>query len=170
MNKRILIPHGGNDDFQTPIYLCKFIIEHFKPRGRILEPCCGDGNFLKTLQEKSNWVDWFEIKKGKDFLRPDIFGHWDWIMTNPPFSKFRAFLIQSMSVANNIVFIQAINATFYKARLSDIQIMNFGIKEILCFDTPKEFPQGGLQMGCIHYKKNWKGDIHFELPKPSTKE
>lgn len=36
---------------------------------------------------------------------------------------------------------------------------NFGIKEILLLDTPKEFPQFGFQMGCVYFKKKWKGKI-----------
>jgi hypothetical protein len=96
-------------------------------------------------------ADWYEIEKGKDFLQAQ--GHWDWIITNPPYSKYRAFLNKSMEVANNIVFLQLINATFYKARLRDMWNSRFGINEIWCINTPKEFPQFGFQMGCVWYKR-----------------
>jgi len=152
---RSLATKNGNDRIMTPIYLCKKIIEHFKPKGKILEPCCGTGNFLKIIPN----ADWCEIDKGKDFLLAK--GHWNWIITNPPYSKYRDFLNKSMSVANNIVFLQLINATFFKARLRDIKQHNFGIKEIWCLDTPIEFPQFGFQMGCVYYKKNYKGKIKF---------
>lgn len=146
---RPLAQKNGNDDVQTPIYLTKSIINHFNPKGTILEPCCGEGNFLKAMPN----AEWCEIKKGKDFL--SINGHWDWIITNPPYSKYRDFLNKSMEVANNIVYLQLINATFYKARLRDIFSKGFGIKEILLVDTPKEFPQFGFQLGCIYYQKNY---------------
>ena len=155
---RSLASNNGNDCIQTPIYLCKQIVEHFNPQGRILEPCAGDGNFLTTM--KANHC---EIKKGRDFML--VQGHWDWIITNPPYSKYRDFLNKSMEVADNIVFLQLINATFYKARLRDISQKMFGIKEIWCINTPKEFPQFGFQMGCVHYKRNWVGDIIFNPPK-----
>ena len=151
---RSLSASNGNDCVQTPIYLCKQIVEHFNPIGRILEPCKGEGNFLQVMK-----ADYCEIKEGIDFL--ECRGHWDWIITNPPYSKYRDFLNKSMEVADNIVYLQLINATFYKARLRDIKDKGFGIKEIRCIDTPKEFPQFGFQMGCVYYKRGYKGNITF---------
>jgi len=138
----------------TPVYLCKQIVEHFNPQGTILEPCSGTGNFLKVMS-----ADWCEIDGGKDFLTQQ--GHWDWIITNPPYSQYRLFLNKSMELADNIVYLQLINATFFKARLRDLKNNGFGIKEIWCIETPKEFPQFGFQMGCVHYRRNWTGDIKF---------
>ena len=66
-----------------------------------------------------------------------------------------------MEVADNIVFLQLINATFYKARLRDMFTHNFGIKEIWLLNTPKEFPQFGIQLGCVYYKRKYKGNIIF---------
>lgn len=157
---RSLSTHGGNDDIQTPVILAKQIVEHFEPSGRVLEPCCGDGNFLKVLPKGT---DWCEIKKGVDFL--DVGEHYDWIITNPPYSKYRYFLNKSMEVSDNIVFLQLINASFYKARLRDMIMKGFRIKEIYCIDTPKEFPQFGFQMGCVYYKRDYTGDIKFTLSK-----
>lgn len=148
---------NGNDKVMTPLWLCKQIVEHFKPFGRILEPCCGTGNFLKFLPG----ADWYEIEKGKDFM--SCTEHYDWILTNPPYSKYRDFLNKSMEVAENIVFLQLINATFFKARLRDMKNHLFNIKEIYCIETPKEFPQFGFQMGCIYYKKNHNNTIIFSL-------
>ena len=145
---RSLSQKNGNDKVMTPLYLCKQIVGHFKPIGKILEPCVGNGNFLKVME-----ADWYEIDKGKDFLQAN--GHWDWIITNPPYSQYRAFFNKAMEVADNIVFLQLINATFYKARLKDMYNNGFDIKEILLIDTPKEFPQFGFQMGCVYYKKGY---------------
>ena len=149
---RPLAQKGGNDRIMTPVYLAQKIVKHFKPTGKILEPCCGTGNFLKVM--KANWC---EIDKGKDFLQTK--GHWDWIVTNPPYSQYRVFMNKSFEVADNIVFLQLVNAIWYKARLRDMIQHNFGIKEIMLLDTPKEFPQFGFQMGCVYFKKKWKGKI-----------
>ncbi len=43
--------YTSNDDVQTPLALARAIVAHFQPRGRILEPCCGDGHFLRALRE-----------------------------------------------------------------------------------------------------------------------
>lgn len=151
--KRPIAQKNGNDNIQTPVYLCKQIVDYFKPTGKILEPCCGEGNFLKVMK-----ADWCEITKGRDFLK--VSGHWDWIITNPPYSKYRDIFNKAMEVADNIVFLQLINAIFYKARLRDMWSKGFGIEEIWCIDTPKEFPQFGFQLGCVYFKKDSKGIIN----------
>jgi len=154
-----LTTNNGNDCVETPVYFAKLIVEHYNPKGKILEPCIGIGNFLKVLPKNT---DWCEIKKKRDFLT--IEGHWNWIITNPPYSKYRLFLNKAMEVSDNIVFLQLINATFYKGRLKDIVNKKFGIKEIWCVDTPKEFTQFGFQMGCVYYRRNYKGKINFIYP------
>lgn len=41
----------SNDDIQTPLALARQLVAHFQPSGKILEPCRGEGNFLKVLRE-----------------------------------------------------------------------------------------------------------------------
>lgn len=152
-----LAQNNGNDDVMTPLILAEAIVDYFHPVGRILEPCAGDGSFLKFMPD----ADWCEIKSGRDFLEFEPNEIYNWIITNPPYSKYRDFLNKSMDVSDNIVFLQLVNATWYKARLRDLNNHGFGIKEILIFDTPKEFPQFGFQMGCVHYQRDYCGDIRF---------
>jgi hypothetical protein len=145
-----LIPKGGNDVIQTPIEFCKLIIDDIKPIGKILEPCKGEGNFLKVLPDDTEWC---EITEGKDFM--NYKGKVDWIITNPPFSKFRAFLNKSMEVSNNVVFFCTINHIWLKARIRDINEKGFEIIKIVPTDTPKTFPQSGFQVGYIHLRKKF---------------
>lgn len=152
-NGRPLAQKNGNDKVMTPISLASKIVLHFQPTGKILEPCAGSGNFLRIMPT----ADFCEIDDGIDFM--DVSGHWDWVVTNPPYSKYRDFMNKSFEVADNVVFLQLINATWYKARLRDMKNAGFGIKEILLLDTPKEFPQFGFQLGCVYYKKGYNGAI-----------
>lgn len=146
---------NGNDCIYTPYELCVNIVNHFNPVGTILEPCKGLDGFTRAMPN----ADWCEITKGRDFLT--VIGHWDWIITNPPYSKYRDFFNKSMEVADNIVFLQLINGTFYKARLRDMKKHKFGIAEICCCNTPSNFPPFGFQLGCVYYKRNHSGDIKF---------
>ena len=145
------------DCVQTPIEVADAIVKHFKPTGTILEPCKGEGNFLSVLPDKTEWC---EILEGKDFF--DVKKHYDWIITNPPYSKMRKFMQKAMEVSDNIVFLTSINHLWLKARIRDIQQAGFGIKEIVLCDTPSTFPQSGFQIGCFHLKRNWKGNIDFD--------
>ena len=77
-----------NDVVMTPNESAIKIIEHFKPKGSILEPCRGEGAFYNNFPNTDK--DWCEISEGKDFLHYEK--HVDWIITNPPFSIFDLFL------------------------------------------------------------------------------
>ena len=144
--------YKSNDCIMTPINICKDIITHFKPYGKILEPCKGTGNFLKVMD-----ADWCEITEGIDFLTHNK--HYDWIITNPPWSKIRIFLNHSMELADNIIFLITINHLWTKARIGDILGMKFGIKEIYLIDAPKELNNSGFQVGCIYLKRDYTGKI-----------
>ena len=144
-----------NDVVMTPREVAKSLIEHFKPNGIILEPCSGDGAFLDYLPN----AEWCEVTKGRDFFEYEK--KVDWIITNPPWSIFRPFLIKSLTVADNIVFLIPIVHFFGKARLREIYKYNFGFKEIMFVDTPKSFPQMGFQLGAVYLKKGYKGKCKF---------
>ncbi|WP_395741069.1 hypothetical protein [Prosthecobacter sp.] len=147
--------YDSNDVVQTPPDLAERIVAHFKPTGRILEPCRGLGNFWKCMPG----AEWCEISEGRDFFE------WtkpvDWIVTNPPWSEIRAFLQHSMCLADHIVFLMTVNHVWTKARIRDIYSAGFGIKEICLCEMPESFPQSGFQLGAIYITKGWRGDISF---------
>lgn len=156
---RPLVPKGGNDVVMTPYDLATRIIAHFKPAGRILEPCKGTGVFSHQMGD----CDWCEITQGRDFLTWDPCGvHYDWIVTNPPWSQIRPFLKRSMELSDNVVFLCLVNAFFMKARLRDMKEAGFGFKEIVFVDTPpKPWPQTGFQLGAVYVQRNYSGPVTF---------
>jgi len=154
-----LIPNGGNDRIFTPDFLSKSIIKHFNPKGKILDPCMGGGAFFNNFPN-SEELRWCEIDKGVDFF--NFSEKVDWVISNFPWSKYRAFLKHSMEIGENIVSLQMINALFMRARLRDIKEMNFGIKEILFIDhPPKPFVQTGIQLGVIHLQSKYNGHCNI---------
>lgn len=145
--------YRSNDVIQTPIEMAGRVAEHFRPTGSILEPCCGDGNFLRFLPG----ADWCEIDRGRDFLQWR--GRVDWIVTNPPWSQIRVFLNHAMTCADNIVFLMTINHIWTAARLRDLRKHGFAIKEICLLELPATFPISGFQLGAIHVARGWLGPI-----------
>lgn len=135
------------DVVYTPDEMAIEIVRHFNPSGRILEPCKGGGSFLRALPSDTAWC---EIEEGIDFLMHN--GSYDWIMTNPPWSKIRQFLTHAIALsATNIVFLMNINALMTKKRLKLIHDNGYSIKEFLCFDNPPPpWPQVGFQLAAIH--------------------
>jgi len=140
-----------NDNIYTPEDIARAIVDHFKPSGKILEPCAGNGVFLKYMPT----ADWCEIKGGRNFF--EYSEKVDWIITNPPWSKAGEFLIKSMKIAKDIVFLMNIPGVFTVRRMREIYRYSFGIKEILLIRIPNTFPQSGRQLGAIHFKKGFKG-------------
>lgn len=144
----------------TPDDLACRIVRHFKPSGSVLEPCRGGGAFERALCGELNiYCDWCEITDGSDFLTAEL-THYDYIVTNPPYSKFRAFLNRSMEVADNVVFLANLNVWMTKCRLREMEAAGFGIVEMLLVDTPpKPWRSSGFQLGATWIRRGWKGGI-----------
>lgn len=156
-----LAPHGGNDRVYTPTTLAQAIVTHYNPKGRLLDPCLGHGAFYDTLtKQTTDTVHWCEIDRGVDFLT-DPLPHFDWAVTNPPWSKLRAFLKRAMDVSDNVVFLCLVNAFFMRARQQDMEDAGFAIREILFVPTPpKPWPQTGFSLGAVHVQRGYTGPIH----------
>ncbi len=153
LKKRSLIPKGGNDKIMTPPNLAKAIVDHFLPWGFCLEPCRGDGAFFDAMMPYARVLDYCEIDEGIDFLESKL-TNYDWIITNPPFSKIRSFLIKSMQTAKNIVFLCPINHLLgLKARKRDIKQAGFYIQEICDIEKPKSWPSSGFGYAAIHLSR-----------------
>ena len=160
------------DMVMTPPLLAERIVRHFDPRGLILDPCCGKGAFFDAICEHCgdvggiHSVEWMELSEGRDFLafEPTMQNPvpWNWIVTNPPWSKFVDFLVQAMSVANHVVFLVTLNHFQTRARMRMIENAGFRFREILLIETPpKPWPQSGFQVAAVHIERGWTGDCKF---------
>jgi len=146
----------SNDVVQTPLPLARQLVEHFRPEGRVLEPCRGEGNIFRYLPADAAWC---EISEGRDFL--DYRERCEWIITNPPWSKIREFLAHAMELADDVVFLMTVNHAWTKARVRDVREAGFGFKELVMVDMPSSFPQSGFQLGAVHWRRGWTGPITF---------
>jgi hypothetical protein len=158
-----LVPRGGNDRVYTPDDLAFRIVKHFRKqiKGRVLEPCAGQGAFVRALNLIGIKPIELEIDRGLDFF--EYFGQVDWIVTNPPWSKARDFARHAYQLSHDVVFLITTNHfTALKARFRDMREFGFMIREIALVDTPPEpWPQSGFQLAAIHFQKGWKGKSGF---------
>ena len=146
------------DIVMTPNWCAADCVEWFKPSGRILDPCKGNGAFLQYMPG----ADWCEIREGKDFW------NWtepvDWIMSNPPYSCFRKWLAHSFEIAENIVYLIPVQ----KIVLGYGQVEEIfawgGIKHIRWYGTGTRlgFPYGNA-IGAVHMMKNYRGDTGWSF-------
>ncbi len=156
--------YRSNDVVQTPVALARRLAAHFRPHGRVLEPCCGDGHFLAALRAQVRAsgtatapVAWCEIARGRDFFAWDR--RVDWVVTNPPWSQFRAFLQHAMTVSDHVVFLVTVNHLWTRARVRDLKAAGFGLREIVLVDMPRTFPPLGFQLGAAHLARGWTGPV-----------
>lgn len=142
----------AGDVHYTPVWVVQRILANFMPDGRILDPCAGGGAFSQRIPGCKA----LEIACGQDFFA------WtepvDWIIGNPPYSVFAAWMRHSMRVAENIVYLLPLNKPFLSQSLVRDIFAWGGISEIqlLGGGSAMGFPLG-FAMGAFHFRRGHKG-------------
>ncbi len=147
-----------NDVVFTPEWLAEHICKLFPISGKVLEPCKGEGAFLKYLPKDS---DWCEIVEGKNFY--DYDNKVDWIVTNPPYSDFNRFLSHSFEIAENIVLLVPV-AKMFKSMGTLKSIFDYGgFVSIFPLPASKAGFPFGFPCGVYYLKRNYRGNTKIEL-------
>lgn len=138
----------------TPDFVSNYIVKYINPTGKCLDPCKGDGAFLKYLPFGS---DYCEINEGKDFF--DYNQKVDYIIGNPPYSIFEGFLRKAFEIADNVSFLIPTNKVFQRQIIMDLITNYGGIKSIIVFGSGQliGFPFG-FSVGNFVFKKGYKGE------------
>jgi hypothetical protein len=151
----------ADDIILTPDDVARDVVAYFRPAGRVLDPCKGDGAFLKHMPG----ADWCEIREGRDFYawRTPV----DWIVSNPPYSIFSDFLRHSFTVADNIVYLIPVNKVFNSDRMMREVWAWGGIPKVLVIGGGGAlgFPIG-FAIGAVHFQRGYEGgiDVRFRGP------
>lgn len=162
--QRRLVPKSNapeQDFVLTPELLATRIMAVFADRmtGDVLDPCRGDGAFFNAFPPHVT-PHWCELAEGRDF-----FG-WsqrvDWIVTNPPYSKLRSFLVHAMTVADNVVFLTSLNHLNTRARIRDIREAGFAARRVILVPLPEGWPQSGFQFAAVHLQRGWRRGCMFQ--------
>ena len=145
----------------TPRELAVYIVKVFADEidGSVLEPARGDGAFYDILPRHVT-RHWCEISDGRDFF--DFTTPVDWIVTNPPWSRFRDFLEHSLRVADNVLFLAPINHFGTKRRVTLIRDAGFGLKRMLFVPSPIAWPSSGFQLAAVHLQRGWTGPASLQ--------
>src|SRR3972149_1493606 len=152
------IPLDPGDVVYTPDWVAADMVAHFKPSGRVLEPCAGDGVFLKYLPG----AEWCEIQKGRDFFA------WhkpvDWLFGNPPYNNFSAWLAHSLEVARDIVYLLPCNKAFNSYAMMERVSAWGGLVAMRVYGPGSKlnFPVG-YAAGAIHYRKGYIGPMSLSM-------
>jgi hypothetical protein len=152
-----------DDIILTPLDVARDVVKHFKPSGRILDPCRGNGAFADLMPG----CDWCEIREGRDFYdwREPV----DWIVSNPPYSVFADFLRHSLTVAENIVYLIPVNKIFNSDRMMREIWTWGGVPEIytVAGGGALGFPIG-FAIGAVHFRRAYRGETRVTFRTPNT--
>jgi hypothetical protein len=105
-------PNDSADDFPTPPWATRALIEHIIGADNVrelscLEPACGAGHMVRPLQEYFATVKFadahdYGYAPVRDFLSyPYETNAVDWVITNPPFRLAEEFVQRSFDVARH---------------------------------------------------------------------
>lgn len=168
-----------NDYYQTPYSMTKQLLEVENFEGKILEPSCGAGAIVKVLRDHKKSVDYCDLnndfsltgifKNFKDFINDD-FDRYDNIITNPPFSLAKEFILKAKQIANNkIAMLLPLNYLHGVARYNEIyKDRKFPLKTVYVFcryglleDTIREdgtYKAGMMVYAWYIWDKSYKGE------------
>lgn len=133
-----------NDYYQTPYSMTRQLLEVENFEGKILEPCCGAGAIVKVLRDYDKSVDYCDLnnefsltgifKNFKDFINDD-FDRYDNIITNPPFSLAKEFILKAKEITNNkIAMLLPLNYLHGVTRYNEIYLdRKFPLKAVYVF-------------------------------------
>ena len=157
------------DVVYTPDWVAADMVEFFKPSGRILEPCKGDGVFLKYLPT----AEWCEIREGRDFFAWTE--HVDWVIGNPPFKQFDKWMQHSFDIANNLVYVIPSDKPFNSLPRARMFATNGGIVHMRYYvDGPQmNMPEVHRPLAAFYFKKGYKGEMAtsiYQLPSETPDE
>ena len=150
------------DVVYTPVEWARDIVAFFSPAGICLDPCRGGSAFYDFLPEPRRWC---EIAEGVDFF--EFNGQVDWIVSNPPYSKFGRWLDHSLGLAENIVYLIPVNKLLSSLpRLGKVYDYG-GIRHIRHYGSGRDagFPFG-FPVGAVHLRRGYDGPIDISWYRP----
>ena len=156
------IPLDPGDVVYTPDWVARDMVDFFKPTGRILEPCKGDGVFLKYLPENTEWC---EIQDGRDFYK------WsaavDWLFGNPPYKEFSQWMSYSMTIAKDICYLIPLNKPFNSGKMMKEWKNYGGILHMRYYANGGAlgFPIG-FACGAVHFQRGYTGPMYSSIYEP----
>lgn len=133
-----------NDYYQTPYSMTRQLLEVENFEGNILEPCCGAGAIVKVLRDYNKSVDYCDLnnefsltgifKNFKDFINDD-FDRYDNIITNPPYSLAKEFILKAKQITNDkIAMLLPLNYLHGVTRYNEIYLdKEFPLKSVCVF-------------------------------------
>ena len=144
-----------SDVHYTNSRVASTIVDHYKPKGVVLEPFRGAGAFYDHLPKNSRWC---EIEKGLCFFKYK--SHVDWIVTNPPYSNLTDVMKHAFSISVNTVLLVPMSKIYSSVPRMNLVRNESGMKEQLIFGSGRSIGfNTGFVFAAIHFERGYKGAV-----------
>lgn len=158
--------YNPNDDIYTPEPIAKLLISKIEPYilpcETLYDPFRGGGVFYNNFPKK-NTKEWSEIKENEDFF--DWKYPVDWIISNPPYSKYTEVMQHSYELADNICYLVPLaKIVSSMQRIREMRKYGGIVKMWIITASKCGFPFGFPACFCW-IKRGYKGKIDVELIK-----
>lgn len=174
-NKKTSEERNKNDYYPTPKVLVVELekLNLIKKTDNVLEPCCGEAKQISGYFNSLGYN--FEEKDliyGNDFLKDDYFTkHYDFVVTNPPFSLWDKFVEKSKRIADNVIMIGRTNyfGAYNRYRnglwnhLKTVYIFDRQIAYDRFDEDEMKFKCGCLVTAWFHWDMNYGGKPSIEI-------
>jgi hypothetical protein len=124
-----------SDFYETPYSITRHLLanEPFDRTLRVCEPACGNGAIVRILQQSWDRSKITAYDKDRDFLKDR--NHYDYIITNPPFSLAYDFILRAKrSATKKFAFLLPLNYLHGKKRYNGIyQDIQYGLRKVHVF-------------------------------------
>jgi hypothetical protein len=151
----------------TPAPLARALVAALQPSGRLLEPAAGSGAFVDAMQHYGK-VLWCEVDRGRDFLQ--FHERVDWVISNPPWSQFRAFLEHAMTIADNVALLVTVNHWWTRCRRQLLVEHGFALRRVIECEPPKEWNAPGFALAMVHIQRGYQGPVQIEQLPPELQD
>lgn len=153
------------DLYYTPNELARQLIDlvPINPGETILDPAKGQGAFFNNFPG-DHWIDFNEITLGNDFYNETR--KFDWLITNPPFSQLKKWLLHSAHLANvGFAYIIPLHG-LTTHRIKTLADLGWNITDLVLFKNPDSW-NIGFQMAWVIWQKVAPGSVKL-LHHPKT--
>lgn len=142
-----------NDLVMTPPELAKQLVNYIQPSGVCLDPSRGTGAFYDAMEVHADELHYCEITEGIDYMTASLSPKFDWVITNPPWSKIQPFMERSFVLAQNVALLATVTNFVTRKRLKTTFDAGFSITEFVMVPTPKSWTSTGFQVAMAIFKK-----------------
>ena len=175
-SKKLAYGHGGGDEAYTPAYGVTPILKYIPKDAKVWCPFDTiDSEFVKQIS-KQNEVVFTHINYNQDFLTYEPDGHWDVIVSNPPFTNKRKFFERALSFNKPFALIMTntwLNDSAPKQLFKDKDLQLLMFDKRMKFHSPDGRPNDKITFSSSYYCWNFlpKQIIMEELiiPKGNSK-